>query len=95
MNTTVDKIKESGAQRDRIKAIGTEMEEEYADALNRIASSEDGKFFLKSLMIALGINKPLNYRDNLSLIKQTEQRNVYLEKIRPYLKHDVRKDLES
>ena len=90
--STVDNLKVSKEQREQLKAIGAEKIEEYAKALNAVASTPHGEFFLQSLIKSLKVFEPINIKGNVDDIVQ---RNVYLQKIRPFLSDEIRRELEK
>lgn len=91
-STTVENLKKSREQRKNLEKIGAEKLDDYAKALNAVAGSKNGKFFLKSLIGSLGVFEPINTKGSVDDIVK---RNVYLEKIRPYLSEENRKELET
>lgn len=90
--TTVENLQKSKQQRKELEKVGAENLEEYERCLNMVASTEAGAFFLKSLIKSLGVFKPINTKGSVDDIVT---RNVYLEKIRPFLDNEIRKELEE
>lgn len=91
-SSTVENLQLSRSQRKEIEALGAEKVEEYKKCLNIVASTEHGKFFLRSLIKGLKVFEPIKIKGS---VDEVVQRNVYLEKIRPYLDDEVRKELEQ
>jgi hypothetical protein len=91
-SSTVENLQKSREQREHFKKIGLEKIEQYKTSLNSVASTEHGRFFLKSLIRSLKPFDPINIKGDVDAVVQ---RNVYLEKIRPYLDSDIRKELEN
>ena len=89
--STVENLQLSREQRKELEKLGAENLEEYKKALNIVAGSQAGKYFLKCLIKALKPFDPINIKGDVDAVVQ---RNVYLEKIRPYLNDDIRKELE-
>jgi len=70
------------------------QKEEYKTAINGIAGSKNGKYFLKVLINYIdlyGYKGSLEPRD---MFVDKGKKSVYLEMIRPYLLESVRKEIE-
>lgn len=70
------------------------VEAAYADALNHLAETENGRIFLKSLLAYCGV---FSYNDEVHPTREvidSTKRKVWLEMIRPYLKKENIKKVE-
>ncbi len=90
----VDRIQERKEAKADFFAKNKEKEEEYKKALNGMAGSANGKYFLKVLIEYIdlfGFKGSLEPRD---MFVDKGKKQVYLGMIRPYLEESVRKDIE-
>lgn len=94
IKSTVDKLLENRKKRAEQEAIVIENEKEYAKALNGVACTPNGKLVLRTLIKAGGVFSVSSPVDMVTLIRNNERRNVYLQFIRPYLDPDVKQFLE-
>lgn len=70
--------------------------DKFTKTLNRIASSKDGRYFLRTLLRDyIGFGKPKRSLDGRVLLQQCGKDAVYTEAIRPYLTKENRKAIEN
>lgn len=91
---SIDDILRKREQRKHDEAILKEEIEQYTNAVNRLFSSEDGKFFLKKLVMYCGVNSFDKQLNPAKLIEDSGKRKVFLELIRPFLDKTIRAELE-
>lgn len=76
--------KDTQTKQEEIKKV----EAAYAEALNHLAETENGRVFLKSLLAYCGV---FSYNDQVHPTQEvidSTKRKVWLEMIRPYLKKE-------
>ena len=93
--TTVDKLRDAREQQKLRKEKIIENMQDFKMALNGVASTQNGKLFLKTLIKACGVFTPKHTTEALALIEDNAKRNIYLEFIRPNLEPELKKELES
>lgn len=91
--STAERILKQREERELNEALGVEGLEDYKTALNGMAASPYGRVVLQTIINASGVFEPINTGDAKSLLRAND-RNLYLKFIRPFLKEEVRKDLE-
>ncbi len=92
---TIDKLREQKAAQEAELLKLKEEEEDYRNAINRLFSSPDGKYFLNKLKRACGLNlfdKDLN---PAKLVMDNGRRAVWFELIRPYIDKAILSELEQ
>jgi hypothetical protein len=93
---TTDRLIAARAEREKKEALAIENALEYQKALNGVASTPNGKLFIKTLIKACGVFDPdKEGSDAAALIRQSERRNVYLKFLRPYLEPQFKQELEN
>lgn len=85
----MDKI--SGAK-EKDEVIVERIEEWY-DAVNRIASTKDGQYFIKTMIKFSGIYKPKKGVGAERLLRTEGEQAFYLEFVHPYLNPTNKKEL--
>jgi len=95
VKSIVDRIQERKEKQAKKSFLNEEQKKEYRIAINGLAKTKNGKYFLKSLLRYIDIfevegEKSLEPRDMFV----DKGKRKYLEAIRPYLKSDIRKDIE-
>lgn len=92
---TIDKMLEKKQAQERQQLMLKEEQEEYRNAINRLFSSPDGKFFLNKLKRACGLNSFDKDINPAKLIEDAGRRKVWFELIRPYLDKTILSELEQ
>jgi hypothetical protein len=92
---TASKLMADRVNMEAIKQNIVANKEEYKIALNGVASTPNGKVFLKTLIKACGVFAVTRKMDGMALVEDKALRYLYLEHIRPYLDVQLRKELED
>lgn len=71
----------------------TELEQ-WSDAVNGLASTPNGKLFLKSMLQFSGIFDPANIRDTMGMVDAGIKAAFYMKWVRPHLNPDLRSSIE-
>ena len=91
---TVGEMLRKRADAEQRKVLLEEEIQDYSDAVNRLFSSPDGKYFLGKLIKYIGRN---SFDKDINPAKMIEDRGknmVYLELIRPYLDKTVLMEMD-
>lgn len=91
----VEKILNDRLNEDKRKAILEEEIAEYKSALNGMAATPNGQYFLKKLIRYCGVYSYDHKIDPAMLVEKAALRKVYLELIRPFLEIETRNTLEQ
>ncbi len=94
-SSIVQKILSERAKDDERRAILDEEIAEYKTALNGMAASPNGQYFLKKLIRYCGIYSFDAKIDPAKLVADEARRKVYLELVRPFLEPETRNELEK
>lgn len=68
--------------------------EEWKKALNRLASTSDGKYFLMMMVKITGIHAIRDTKNTVKMVEDAGAANFYLKWIRPYLDKSLRNEIE-
>lgn len=90
----VEKILNDRAERERFKEIAGEKYEEYKQALNGMAATPNGQYFLQFLTRYCGVFAYQSKLDPARMVEENGMRRVYLEAIRPHLIPESREVIE-
>lgn len=93
---STDRIEDILARREKAKEKETITQEEmaeYAEVVNKLFSTPEGKYFLNKMIKYCGIYSFDNRVDAVTLIEEKGRRGVYLSMIRPYLDQSILKEL--
>jgi hypothetical protein len=91
----LDRFEQKNKQKEAFFAKNEELKEEYVKALNGMAGSDFGKYFLKVLVQYVdlfGFKEGMEARD---MYMSKGKKQVYLEMIRPFLTKELRKEIEN
>lgn len=92
VKNTVDRINENKRKN---QELSEEVIEKYKLALNSVASTENGQYFLRCLANMIGAYMFNEHESAQDRIISSYRRDVYFCFIRKYLDKDVRKQLED
>lgn len=90
----IEKIINERQEQERLKEVLGERREEYKQALNGMASTPNGQYFLKVLLNYCGVFSYQNKLDPAKLVEDNGLRKVYLEAIRPFLTPENKEAIE-
>lgn len=91
----VQKLLNERQEVERFKDIAGEKYEEYKTALNGMAATPNGQYFLKFLTRYCGVFAFQSKLDPAKMVEENGMRRVYLEAIRPHLTHETRMEIEQ
>tara|TARA_R110000782_G_scaffold250267_1_gene337517 strand:+ start:132 stop:446 length:315 start_codon:yes stop_codon:yes gene_type:complete len=92
---TIDKMLSKKAEEERQILLLKEEIEDYRKAINRIFSTDDGKYFLNKMKVACGLNLFDKELNPAKLIEDRGRRGVWFDLIRPYLDKDILRELDQ
>ena len=92
MNNHIDEIIE---RKQEIDKLAEENMKKYKQVLNRIFSTDDGKYLYRAMVKYCGIFSIDNKVDNDTLRERNGKRKVILEFILPFLDKDVKQGLHD
>lgn len=87
-------IERAGLNQQREEVI-IERIEDWKKAVNRLASSPDGKLFFGYLIKSCNLHTPQpNARDTVQAVVDKQRQDFYLRHVRPYLDKSIRAEIE-
>ena len=92
---TIDKMLAKKAAEEKQRLLIQAEEDDYINAINRLFSSPDGKFFLNKLKRSCGLNSFDKEINPAKLIEDRGRGLVWHELIRPYLDKSILAELEQ
>lgn len=84
-SSVIDQLLKHRQNAEEAKKVILENEGEWKKVINRMLTTEDGKFFAKYMLRYLGIFNIDSSNNQIKLIEDNGKRKFYLELIRPYL----------
>jgi len=90
----MDRMQEKKKKQEIFFEKNEELKEDYIRALNGVASTPNGKHFLKTLVNYLNLHEFKGSLEPRDMFLERGKKQVYLELIRPYLEPEVRKEIE-
>ncbi len=92
---SIDELLKKRAEKEKQLVLAKEEEDDYIVCINRLFSSDDGKYFLNKLKRACGLNLFDKEINPAKLIEDAGRRKVWFELIRPYLDVSIQRELEQ
>ena len=93
--SSIDDLLKKRAEAEKEVVLAQEEVQDYTDCINRLFSSDDGKFFLNKLKRACGLNLFDKEINPAKLIEDRGRRAVWFELVRPYLDKSLLRELEQ
>lgn len=90
----IDDIISMKESKQKKKELAQEKSKELKGIINKLASNDFGKEFIKLLLNYIEWGKPKTSLDGRQLLVQNGKEMVYLDLIRPYLTETNRKEVE-
>lgn len=94
-HSSIDELNRKREEKAKIEAAQKEMDERYRVATNKIFGSENGKFWLRMFLVKIGYHSFDKSYNPAMLVRDGILKGVYLQHIRPYLKQEIRAEVES
>lgn len=93
--STVERLIQQQAEKRKQQDIVIEREKEWKDVVNRLFSTDDGRYFAKYLLKDMRLFTADEHVNPAQEIEDRGRRRFYLKYIRPYLDRDVRVNVEN
>lgn len=94
LNDAVAKAMEKASKKEAESQLRFENEMAYKEVVNRIFSTEDGKYFAKYLLKFCNVHGTEQSRDGVALVENNAKRSVYYRLVRGYLDKEVLTQIE-
>lgn len=91
----LEKIGQLQAEKEQAQQKHIEDEAQYKDAINRLLSTSDGRYFARVLLKYTGMFSFDESRNQIQMVERNALRRMYIELVRKYLDNDVIQAIET
>ena len=93
-SSVINAIKERKLEQKKKGEAQKENIQEWSKVVNRLASTRDGKYFLKTMIHAVELFEIDETENPTKLLRNNGRKWFYLKHIRPYLTPEIKQEVE-